>query len=349
MSVSSEVKHGLLTSGQSKQRRPLAALGSSVITTSSARPLGQSRVTQRSATGNLKGLQSCLLADTQASLSKTMPLRLAKNASAFQRFQLETSSQADCRCGKCFLIIQEITKEHLDANALRGFLFRKCCSQWIKKDAELPLGILHKAAQNGLVDIVLLALIAGVQVDVQSSFGRTALHYACLNKHPSMVMLLLSCGADVNQGSLSGMTALHFACQSRANVCAFAVLSQTKQFVMVDLEDEQRTKPIHLTAKHSSGDAVRYLIEEYKDSHGKLATRCSKKVRPQISSREFRLFGATLRTIVNESARASSQLNRAIEMLQNDGLHERMCPQIPFQVWVDVIVPFLGVQRTQEA
>jgi len=362
MSVNSQVKHGLLTNGQSKQRGPLARVGSTVITTPTTRPLRQSRVMQRSATGTRSGSQSCLPANLQASLSKTMPLRLNTNTSATQCFQPETSSsefrkpkhcssQGDCVCGKCPLIIQEITKGHLDANKLRGLLFGKCCGQWIKVDAKLPLGILHKAAQNGLLDFVLMAVIAGVQVDAQSSLGRTALHFACLNKHPSVVMLLLSCGADVNQVSLSGMTALHFSCQSRADVCVFAILSQTKQFVMVDLEDEQRTKPIHLTARHSSGDAVRYLIEQYKDSHGKLATRCSKKVKPQISSGEFRSMGATLRTIVNESAHASSQLNRAIETLLPGCLYEKVCPQIhgkvcpriPFTVWLDVIIPFLGL------
>merc|ERR1719321_1375842 len=126
-------------------------------------------------------------------------------------------------------------------------------------------------------------------------------------------MLLLSADADVNQVTLSGLTPLHLACQSRADVCVFAILSQTKQFVMVDLEDDHRKTPRHLTGKGSRGEAARWLLDEYKDSRGKLASRCAKNVKPQLSTREFRSIGHTLRAIVNGAAQASTRLNMAIQ------------------------------------
>ncbi|KAL2832131.1 hypothetical protein BDW59DRAFT_181455 [Aspergillus cavernicola] len=72
---------------------------------------------------------------------------------------------------------------------------------------------LHRAAENGHVDVVLLLLLhEGVNIDLQKKkHGHTALHLAALIGHDGVVKALLQQGACANLQDDEGWTALHVA------------------------------------------------------------------------------------------------------------------------------------------
>ncbi|OCK80016.1 ankyrin, partial [Lepidopterella palustris CBS 459.81] len=68
------------------------------------------------------------------------------------------------------------------------------------------------AAENGHVDVVLLLLQKGVDIDLQKKKHRhTALHLAALNGHSGVVKTLLQEGARANLQDDEGWNALHMA------------------------------------------------------------------------------------------------------------------------------------------
>jgi len=75
---------------------------------------------------------------------------------------------------------------------------------------------LIEAVENGHHDVILLLLEAGADVNIQDSTGRTALHWIVRNGHHDIISLLLEAGADVNIQNRHGRTALWLA-ESKGN------------------------------------------------------------------------------------------------------------------------------------
>merc|ERR1712072_344521 len=65
---------------------------------------------------------------------------------------------------------------------------------------------------RGHVDVALLVLEKGAEVDRATEDGQTPLYFACENGHVDAARLLLDRGADVHRGSSNGTTPLHMSC-----------------------------------------------------------------------------------------------------------------------------------------
>ncbi len=72
----------------------------------------------------------------------------------------------------------------------------------------LRRSVLHAAAEMGRTDAVAAMLDRGIDIDVGSDVGATALSYAASRGHREVVALLLGRGADVNARNGVGKTAL---------------------------------------------------------------------------------------------------------------------------------------------
>ncbi|MCH8999656.1 MAG: ankyrin repeat domain-containing protein [Proteobacteria bacterium] len=75
----------------------------------------------------------------------------------------------------------------------------------------LRRSVLHAAAEMGSIDAVAAMLDLGIDVDVGSDVGATALSYAATRGRREVVALLLERGADVNARNGVGKTALGIA------------------------------------------------------------------------------------------------------------------------------------------
>ncbi|GKZ43686.1 hypothetical protein AbraIFM66951_005162 [Aspergillus brasiliensis] len=71
--------------------------------------------------------------------------------------------------------------------------------------------IFHRAAAEGLNDMIVSLLSKDFDTSVQNTQGLTALHRAAQSGHLGTVMLLLSAGLDPNMRAVGGVTALNHA------------------------------------------------------------------------------------------------------------------------------------------
>ena len=70
---------------------------------------------------------------------------------------------------------------------------------------------IHKAAEEGNIEVVKQHLAAGTDVNAKDSARWTPLFYAAVGGHKEIVELLLASGADVNAKDVNGGTPLHIA------------------------------------------------------------------------------------------------------------------------------------------
>jgi ankyrin repeat protein len=66
---------------------------------------------------------------------------------------------------------------------------------------------LHYAADRGNLNIAVMLIAKGADVNARDPFKNTPLHVACKSNLTSMVFLLLAAGADINATSQSGLPA----------------------------------------------------------------------------------------------------------------------------------------------
>lgn len=111
-----------------------------------------------------------------------------------------------------------------DARAAAALAGREQEHWWID-DSKAPLdAALHWAAQRGLTAIVDDLLAAGVDVNLQRTFGRTALFEAAQNDQGATVRRLLEAGAKPNIEDDAGDTALILAVRHGASSAIDALL-----------------------------------------------------------------------------------------------------------------------------
>ena len=70
---------------------------------------------------------------------------------------------------------------------------------------------LHAALDKGYIDVTLLVLEHGIDVNVVDRAGQTPLHKAPGRRHINFAQLLLEHSVDVNAKDNNGSTALHLA------------------------------------------------------------------------------------------------------------------------------------------
>lgn len=212
-------------------------------------------------------------------------------------------------------------------------------------DATSGMNLLHKASQAGSLITVITILDSRSSVDVESSLGRSALHYACDNDHKDVVKALICRQANVNQKTPFGMTPLHIACYSNAVGSVLVLLSQRKQFVEIDHEDERRRTPLML----ARNEVVRWMVRDYRESLGsrssELVRLCRDGRKPKLTKREERDFGKQLvdlawKVIHEPQSKLLPQLTNGHSCLSNSA------NSLPVAIQLNCICPFLGIQST---
>lgn len=121
-------------------------------------------------------------------------------------------------------------------------------NRYARYNADAPLVL---AAMDGdqdeAVGAAQILLDAGVDVDMTSNHGETALMYAAGNAHTELVQLLLAAGADVNRRDSLGRTPLHWALGQRAKVTGNVEVAKLllQAGAGVDARDFDRNTPLH--------------------------------------------------------------------------------------------------------
>eukprot|EP00746_Dinoflagellata_sp_MGD_P019406 gnl/MRDRNA2_/MRDRNA2_145100_c0_seq1.p1 gnl/MRDRNA2_/MRDRNA2_145100_c0~~gnl/MRDRNA2_/MRDRNA2_145100_c0_seq1.p1 ORF type:complete len:349 (+),score=62.75 gnl/MRDRNA2_/MRDRNA2_145100_c0_seq1:131-1177(+) len=203
------------------------------------------------------------------------------------------------------------------------------------------MNLLHKASQAGSLMTVTTILDLKACVNVESSLGRSALHYACDNGHTDVVKALICHQCNVNQKTPFGMTPLHIACYSNAVASVLVLLSQRKQFVEIDHEDERRRTPLML----ARNELVRWMIRDYKDSLGgrysELFLLCRDGRKPALTKREEHEFGRQL------AALAWSIIHEPQSKLLPLQVNPKgLSKSLPIPIQLNCICPFLGISST---
>ena len=95
-------------------------------------------------------------------------------------------------------------------------------------------GLLHAAATSGHLEVVKELLKRGASVDLQSSFGSTALMRAALYGHLSTLLLLLQQSSNPDLQDLRGRTALMHAAGKGQEACVQALLRAEANTELLD-------------------------------------------------------------------------------------------------------------------
>mmetsp|Transcript_45962 Transcript_45962/g.114282 ORF Transcript_45962/g.114282 Transcript_45962/m.114282 type:complete len:243 (+) Transcript_45962:97-825(+) len=172
-------------------------------------------------------------------------------------------------------LMQEITKEKPDFEKIRAL--QAFDVDFSVKDPESEMTLLHHGAWQGEVDIIQLALSAGVDVNAETKLGRTALHFACVGNHPRAIKWLVDHGADINKPTIALLTPLHLAARSGAEDAVKCLLSDfpDKQ-VFADMEDNERLTPLDV----AKTNAIKTHIHKYLDRNKKKAKKTTDANKP---------------------------------------------------------------------
>ena len=96
-----------------------------------------------------------------------------------------------------------------------------------------------RAARDGIADVVIAQLAAGVKVDgVSKANGSTALYFACAEGHTEVVTVLLGANAKVNMANGFGFTPLVMACRGGHTEVVTKLLAANASVDQADSEGE---------------------------------------------------------------------------------------------------------------
>jgi len=123
----------------------------------------------------------------------------------------------------------------------------------------IPDNLPHHAEVNDIVFVELM-LESRVDVDVEDTWGYTALMRASKNGHILCVKLLLECNANVNMKNPDGNTALMFASENGHNECVKLLLEyNAKVFIYSEYFD----RALSLASDNGHKECVKLLKEKY--------------------------------------------------------------------------------------
>ena len=85
---------------------------------------------------------------------------------------------------------------------------------------------IHKAAEEGNIEVVKQDLAAGMDVNTKDGYGATPLLYAAEYGYNDVAEVLITNGADVNATYNDGLTALHSAVLNGSNEIVKLLIDQ---------------------------------------------------------------------------------------------------------------------------
>src|SRR5262249_10855251 len=165
---------------------------------------------------------------------------------------------------------------------------------------------LHRAVQNGCLELVQALLDAGADVNCADKSKWTPLIFAaCVSASPECVRLLIERGADVNAIGPDGKTAFHFTCWHGIGEMAKTLLQAGAD---LNAADDAGNTALLLAVSSAHDQVVEWLLNSGSDINrrnraGKTATDVAEK---ELSSP----YAAEIRT---------PRLERIIELLKKAG------------------------------
>jgi ankyrin repeat protein len=160
-----------------------------------------------------------------------------------------TSTSGNVAPGQIFVAAQ-----NGDLETVKSLL--KVNPELVRKIDTLGVTPLHRAAQQGRIDVVRLLLASGADVNAQDKYGNTPLHESALFGHKDVVALLLASKADVNALNKNGETPLHRAAMTGHNDVAELLLANGAG---VNAKDNGSTTPLQLAVVNGRQDMVELL------------------------------------------------------------------------------------------
>ncbi|XP_032431965.1 receptor-interacting serine/threonine-protein kinase 4 [Xiphophorus hellerii] len=152
--------------------------------------------------------------------------------------------------------------QHGQENVIRVLLSRNADVQVKGKNNWTAL---HFAAWQGHLGIVkLLVKQAGVNVDSQTTDGRTPLHLASQRGQYRVARILIELGADVRVTSSEQNTALHVAAETGHTSTSRLLI---KHQADVNIQNAQGLTPLHLASQQGHLATVKMLIAEGADPY----------------------------------------------------------------------------------
>ena len=143
---------------------------------------------------------------------------------------------------------------------LRRWGTREIHAEWLKDLVDQSL-ILWVAASGGHLEIfkLLLSEVAGINLNVASSSGATALYVACDNGHTAVVNCLLQekDKIDINQPTNKGNTPLHIGAQNGNAVVVGRLLEENS--IDVNVCNEVGSTPLSIAGDKGYAEVVRLL------------------------------------------------------------------------------------------
>lgn len=122
---------------------------------------------------------------------------------------------------------------------------------------------LHIAAYYAEVDIAILLLWRGQDVDIRDAQGRAPLHMAAEKGHRRMAEILLKNGAQVDIKDRSGLTPLALAAQQGDKEMVKFLVSVERTF-RTDPRDDNGQTPLHQAAAHGAENGlIEFLLGAY--------------------------------------------------------------------------------------
>ena len=133
-----------------------------------------------------------------------------------------------------------------------------------KKTFRIRATALHWAAANGHIECVELLINQGINIESQTSHGRTPLMLASRNDYPDVVKRLIDAGSDINLRDYENNSALHHAAEDGADDCLSLLLNLN---VDVDLANRYEDTPLILAARNGHLLTAKCLLEAECDVH----------------------------------------------------------------------------------
>lgn len=112
------------------------------------------------------------------------------------------------------------------------------------------------AARSGCTLLLTILIERGVDINVTSETGATALHYAINRGHLDVFNLLLDTGADINKPDQRGWTALHHAVRGNQLEMLRILISHSPD---LEIRDDRKNTPLLLAAQLGRTDALEML------------------------------------------------------------------------------------------
>ena len=175
----------------------------------------------------------------------------------------------------------------------------------IDADDEWGMTSLHRAAENGNLDIIRILIDRSASINVRNKMGATPLFYAAGDGHNDVVVELLEAGAEVEAKQKNNWTSLHHAVQgghyetvvkllqAGAKVDARTDLGLTALMIAINENhadiavflmdhganpkncDKEGWNPLHYAAQVGNTGIIRMLIDNGVDIGAQSATDCT--------------------------------------------------------------------------